>query len=206
MKKPAHIIEIFLQPGEVYFGERDTRIRTLLGSCVAITMWHPKLLIGGMCHYLLPSRSGLQIPQLDGRYGDEAILALFREAIRYDSDPGHYHIKLFGGGDMFPGRMKDGKNFIGTKNIEKARALLKQYGFSHCAEHMGGTGHRNIFFDIWSGHVWVRHQPSLPNGNIEPGGKQDFFPDSLTNNNPVQSTLSVLAGIQPASSWLGWKT
>ena len=50
------ILEIFLQPGEFYFGEGKTRIRTLLGSCVAITLWHPRLHIGGMSHYMLPSR------------------------------------------------------------------------------------------------------------------------------------------------------
>ncbi|MDH4285030.1 MAG: hypothetical protein OEV35_06905, partial [Gallionellaceae bacterium] len=40
-----------------------------------------------------------------------------------------------------------------------------------CAEHMGGTGHRNIFFDIWSGHVWVRHQPFPADGKPD-GGSQ----------------------------------
>ena len=48
MKKPADAIEIFLHPGEFYFGDRHTRIRTLLGSCVSIILWHPRLLIGGM--------------------------------------------------------------------------------------------------------------------------------------------------------------
>src|SRR5439155_18563598 len=50
MRKPTAYLEIFLQPGEWYFGDADTRIRTLLGSCVAITMWHPRRCLGGMCH------------------------------------------------------------------------------------------------------------------------------------------------------------
>ena len=49
-------IDVFLQPGDFYFGEAGTRIRTLLGSCVAITLWHPILHIGGMCHIMLPER------------------------------------------------------------------------------------------------------------------------------------------------------
>ena len=36
MHAPDDILEIFLGPGEFYFGEGKTRIRTLLGSCVAI--------------------------------------------------------------------------------------------------------------------------------------------------------------------------
>jgi chemotaxis protein CheD len=39
---------------------------------------------------------------------------------------------------------------------------MKRHGFTSCAEHLGGVGHRNIFFDIWNGHVWVRHQPPVP--------------------------------------------
>lgn len=49
-------LDIFLQPGEWYFGEGNTRVRTTLGSCVAIVLWHPVRRIGGMCHYMLPSR------------------------------------------------------------------------------------------------------------------------------------------------------
>ena len=50
MKKPQSVIEIFLQPGELWFGDEQTRIRTILGSCVAVTLWHPGRRIGGMCH------------------------------------------------------------------------------------------------------------------------------------------------------------
>jgi chemotaxis receptor (MCP) glutamine deamidase CheD len=31
--------EVFLNPGEFHFGEGTTRISTLLGSCVSITLW-----------------------------------------------------------------------------------------------------------------------------------------------------------------------
>lgn len=46
---------VTLQPGEFHFGGANTRIQTLLGSCVAITLWHPIRRIGGMCHYMLPA-------------------------------------------------------------------------------------------------------------------------------------------------------
>ncbi len=49
-------IDVFLQPGDVYFGDRHTRLRTILGSCVSITLWHPQRLLGGMCHFILPAR------------------------------------------------------------------------------------------------------------------------------------------------------
>lgn len=161
MHKPAHVIEIFLQPGEVYFGERDTRIRTLLGSCVAVTVWHPGLLLGGMCHYMLPKHPAGKRGAPDGRYADEAMELMMREIRNAGTRPSEYQVKLFGGGHMFSACQAVSEDHVGAKNIEMARALMKQHGFSSCAEHLGGAGHRKIFFDIWSGHVWVRHQPPV---------------------------------------------
>jgi len=45
-EKPPFVIDIFLQPGELYFGDRHTRIRTVLGSCVSVVFWHPEKLLG----------------------------------------------------------------------------------------------------------------------------------------------------------------
>lgn len=45
MRRATDVIDIFLQPGEHYVGDADCTIRTLLGSCVSITLWHPAKLI-----------------------------------------------------------------------------------------------------------------------------------------------------------------
>jgi len=156
--KPDFFIDIFLQPGDFYFGDRETRIRTLLGSCIAITLWHPRLKIGGMCHYLLPMRHGNhKEDELDGRYGNEAMRLFMREVRKTKSWPGDYHAKVFGGGDQFPGMEKASKITVPENNVQAGRNLLKQYGFNLKAEHLGGTGHRNVIFDVWSGDVWLQH-------------------------------------------------
>src|SRR5690606_5865574 len=49
--------EVNLLPGALWFGTGDVRLHTLLGSCVAITLWHPRYRYGGMCHFMLPGRS-----------------------------------------------------------------------------------------------------------------------------------------------------
>ena len=169
MKKPPHVIEIFLQPGDFYFGDRNTRIRTLLGSCIAIAMWHPKRLIGGMCHYMLATRNNKKVQSLDGRYGEEAILMFFREAARNETDPSDYVVKVFGGGKMFtqsqahlPCLDRPCSEVINTcrnvscRNAAKGLSLLKNYGFPIQSHDLGGGFSRNVIFDIWSGHVWVR--------------------------------------------------
>lgn len=173
---PLQPLEIFLQPGDHYFGDRDTRIRTVLGSCVSITFWHPQLVIGGMCHYMLPSRDGERRgcagPHPDGRYADEAVALLMKEIDAVGASHKEYQVKLFGGGNMFPDTRKHMDGHVGQRNVETARLLVRKHGFSCVAEHLGGIGHRNVIFDVWNGDVWVRHSDIARADPGEAGGRR----------------------------------
>lgn len=154
---PDFCIDIFLQPGEFYFGDRDTRIRTLLGSCVAITLWHPRLKIGGMCHYMLPKSTRNSRHQVyDGKYAEDAVQMFLDEIRKANTHPHDYEVKMFGGGNQFPNGQQ-GIFTVSEKNIVLGRNLLQRHGFRLKTEHMGGVGHRSVIFDLWSGDVWVRH-------------------------------------------------
>lgn len=174
MHPPDHVIEIFLQPGDFYFGDVNTRIRTILGSCVSITMWHPSRLIGGMCHFQLPSRPKKSGAALDGHYADEAMQMFLKEIRAAKTHPVEYCVKVFGGGNMFPqlkkkALLKPGadttdKKFnmdVSGKNVLVARSLIAANGFRIDAEDLGGNGHRHLIFDIWSGHAWLRKPTAI---------------------------------------------
>jgi len=164
VQAPDDILEIFLQPGEFFFGEEKTRIRTLLGSCVAVTLWHPKLRVGGMSHYMLPQRpSRERAPTLDGRYADEVMQLFHRELQRTRTRPSEYEVKLFGGGRMFAYANKAKRHVdISDRNIDAGRQLVVQYGFRLAGEDLGGDGHRNVILDLWSGDVWLKRAEKLP--------------------------------------------
>ncbi|MDO9139388.1 MAG: chemotaxis protein CheD [Methylobacter sp.] len=168
MIRPLHPIEIFLQPGDYYFAGRDTRIRTVLGSCVSMTFWHPQLLVGGMCHYMLPGRRSERRagdwPVPNGRFADEAVALLLSRMDRVGTPHQEYQVKLFGGGDMFPetNQNRDEMPRIGVQNVQAARRLAKKYSFTCVAEHLGGIGHRTVIFDVWNGEVWVKHSEVMP--------------------------------------------
>ncbi len=174
LNTPTGVIEIFLQPGEWYFGDRQVRIRTLLGSCVAMVFWHPKLLMGGMCHFMLPTAGPRKTTgahkadqPLSARYADEAMLLLLRDMEQTGVPHTEYQAKLFGGGDMFAALAQQTGVQIGQRNIEAARRLVRDYGFNCTAEHLGGDGHRNVIFDIWSGHVWIRQNNRIATSSLE---------------------------------------
>jgi chemotaxis protein CheD len=150
-------IDIFLQPGEFYFTEAPCCIRTLLGSCVAITVWHPKLKIGGMCHYMLPKRKKPG-NRLNGKYAEEAMQMFEQQARDYKTRLQEYQIKLFGGSNMFiHSTDKPQQINVARDNVAYAHELLAQYGLEFSAMDLGHQGHRNIVFDISTGDVWVKH-------------------------------------------------
>lgn len=151
--------EVVLNPGELHFGEAPTRIRTLLGSCVAITLWHPHRKLGGMCHFMLPSRLWRRVPPgeaLDGRYADEAIDLLLAQIRDRGAQPAQFQAKLFGGGNMFPGMTRPDADHIGLRNAQTARALIGRLGASLVGEDLAGVGHRSLVFELASGNVWLR--------------------------------------------------
>lgn len=155
-------IESFLQPGEVGAGDARHVFKTLLGSCVSITLWHPVRRVGAMSHFLLPGRSQASA-RLDGRYADEAIALMWRHLLRLGVDPTECQAKLFGGARMFTAESQADVVAVGRRNGDVARELLRERGFKVVAEDLFGIGHRKLVFDIRSGDVWSRQiQPGDP--------------------------------------------
>jgi chemotaxis protein CheD len=164
----ARALDVVLEPGQFHFSTTELRIGTLLGSCVAITMWHPVSRIGGMCHYLLPSRGTNGVRQdeeaLDGRYGDEAVEMFMREIERAGTFPEDYQAKLFGGGDQFPEHRAVGAIAVHSRDVDAGLQLLAEYGLPVTAKSVGGSGPRQVVLDLGNGHVWVRHRRILGTG------------------------------------------
>ena len=165
MSAPEPGIDIFLQPGDYWFGGADTRIRTLLGSCVAITLWNPKKKLGAMCLIMLPQRATAKMQDgLDGRYADEAVALMLKDIKRAGCRPHDFEAKLFGGGSMLSTPAREG--ILPDRNIDAAKKLIRHAGWSLTAEHTGGRGSRQVRFDIATGDVWMRFTP-MPGVKID---------------------------------------
>jgi chemotaxis protein CheD len=167
--------EIVLKPGEFAVGAAGTRMRTLLGSCVSIVLWHAHLRVGAMCHFLLSERgrgSGRSPHlQLDARYGDEALSLMIAGLARYGVAPADCEAKIFGGGNMFPGQSSPGAlPNVGRRNGEAARELLRALGIAVASENLFGVGHRQIVFEVATGDVWVR-QVAVQTGPMPLGNR-----------------------------------
>lgn len=151
--------KVFLHPGEFCFLNNAAHVHTILGSCISITLWHPELRIGGMCHFTLPEHPlrKNQAAKLDGRYADD-VMKMFKQATtEHGTKIMEYEAKIFGGGNMMKSEGQNIEDSIGTKNAAAAMQLLMAENITIQVAHVGEFGHRRIVFDINSGDVWVRH-------------------------------------------------
>jgi chemotaxis protein CheD len=151
--KPGEIV--MLMPGEMHFGNAAASLRTLLGSCVAVTLWHPGRRLGGMCHFLLPSRQRKVNQAPDGRYGDEALEAMVQSLRAARTEPGEYEAHLYGGADTMPegGQLKFN---VGERNIEQGWSLIDQYGFRLQGVDVGENVPRTVTLTMATGEVAMK--------------------------------------------------
>ena len=102
--------------------------------------------------------SGDHSATFNGRYADEAMLLLVREALRSGRPLREFHAKLIGGASVLSSveRELHVTDVPGRKHYVMARLLAAQLGLSVQAEDFGGGGARLVLFDVACGDVWVR--------------------------------------------------
>lgn len=161
------LIDVFLMPGDYFVGDEQYRVRTLLGSCVSITLWHPAKRIGAMSHFLLPGDGGRRkTGDKPGMYGRDAMNLLLEGLARHGAPLAQCQGKIFGGAAMFPRNEK--VRDIGMQNGDFARSLMQQHGIHVVSESLFGEGHRQLIFNIRSGEVLSRQVPPEPALPVRP--------------------------------------
>lgn len=158
MTRKAELCSI--HPGDWYFGGDYARIHTLLGSCIALTAWHPSLKVGGLCHYLLPaspyataSADSRDHSADDCRYAENALAAMRSAMLRFAALK-EFHIGVFGGGDMFS---YSSATSIGFDNIAYVHQWLHKQQLQPYRVDVGGTISRSLTMIIATGDIHVKH-------------------------------------------------
>jgi chemotaxis protein CheD len=159
------LAEVYLQPGEVYLARSPTVLKTLLGSCVGVTFWSPRLGLGALCHGVLP-RCPAGVRNLDGnRYVDFAICHLIRLLEGFGAVSGEVQVKVFGGADTLPVIAdRSWRATVGQQNCQSALEVLRRQSYAVLTSDTGGVAGRTINFDTSTGIVLVRHLSPLNRG------------------------------------------
>jgi len=154
--------EIYLQPGELQLARSPSILKTVLGSCVGVTFWSPRLGIGALCHGVLP-RCPAGVAEVEGyRYVDFAICHLIRLLEGFGAVPGEIQVKVFGGADVLPvDNTRSLRETIGQQNWQTALEVLRRQNYSVFTSDIGGLSGRTIQFHTGTGVVLVRRLSPL---------------------------------------------
>ncbi len=149
---------VFLRPGDWLFARSPHRVHTLLGSCISLVLWAPRLRLGGMCHFLLPTRPSRQSGgRLDGRFGEEAC-AWMETRLRAAGVPwAEVQVSVAGGA----GRDDDG---IGADNIAWTQAWAQARALRFMQQDVGGRVVRRLVFNLNDGSLAIAHGGRLHEG------------------------------------------
>ena len=149
-------ISAHINPGG-WLISKDKPIATLLGSCVAVCLYDPKLKLGGMNHFLLPSMSKSNHAETDVVLnGDYAMEVLVNGMLNQGARKERLVAKAFGGGNIISSiRMT-----IGSRNAEFAQEWLEREGIPLIAADLGGAWSRKVICVPETGDAFCRRIPT----------------------------------------------
>ncbi len=164
----AHLPIYYLKAGELFIMDKPAMISTLLGSCIAVTLFNPRLHVAGICHALLP-RCKKKVYRntiddlLDGecqkctdafKYADCAVSMMIESFWRFGVKPEETEARLFGGAKMMSGGQTLDKSLaVGDQNVNVARKVLANCRLKLKSTETGGTAGRKILFNTNTGEI-----------------------------------------------------
>ncbi len=134
-----------LHPGDVAGGESGYRLETLLGSCVAIVLSDPRRTFGAMCHIVHAKAPATTVAR-SGAYAAIALETLYALLLGRGLDPLRCDAWVFGGGNMFPGLIRQGH--VGDDNVRWVLDALGADGIAVRACDVGGNVYRRVAWTV----------------------------------------------------------
>ncbi len=149
---PLHVI---VGVGEIACAhEPEVLVTQALGSCIGLTLWDPRLCIGGMAHVMLPASPAGDFTGRRHRFADLAVPELVEEMLRLGAGRHRMIAKIAGGAAMFKG--DSGMDTIGKRNATAVIEQLEKCGLTVRAADTGGSHARTIELHMNSGVLLVR--------------------------------------------------
>jgi chemotaxis protein CheD len=146
-------VAIYLNPAEIVLAEDPATVTTILGSCVAVTLFSPRTTLGAICHTVLPYGSDTE----PGRFANQAIPYMLQSFRKKNILPEELVAKVFGGADMFPQMRGIGDTgTIGAQNIQAALATLEHMGINPAVVEVSGQQGRKLVFFSETGDVYIK--------------------------------------------------
>lgn len=136
--------------GQAVLASDPAWLTTILGSCIAVTLYSPRLRLGMLSHVVLPQSTGPTT--YPAKFADTAVTHMVTTLQGQGAGPSSLIAKIAGGACMFG----DGKFMqIGDSNIQAAIQALSAAGIPIVGKEVGGNLGRRVCFDLSSGTLTV---------------------------------------------------
>lgn len=155
----VEVYEYFLKPGFIMANADDTIVRTVLGNCVAVSIYDRANRFGGMNHFLFPAVSGATRPS--AQYGDVAVPTLFKLLLELGAEREAVEAQIFGGAT----RHDHADGSLGSRNVEAARNALRRLSVPVVSEDVGGERGRKVIFHTGTSETIVYKVEKIRDGD-----------------------------------------
>jgi two-component system, chemotaxis family, protein-glutamate methylesterase/glutaminase len=161
---------VYVNSGDLHFSNKG-KIVCIVGSCVSVVIYDERLKVGGVNHYLLPTKNlinktiakagDVQNSTLsDLNYGDLSIQTLLKKFKEFGSRPEDLRAWIFGGseglsiGSRGPTMLAEKKISPGHHNIRLAKEILSKFKIKICGENIGESLGRRIELNLDEGKIY----------------------------------------------------
>ena len=148
---------IHVDIGQITVADSSALLRSVLGSCVGVVLYHRRKRVGALAHVVLPDSAGRG--GHPGKFADTAIPEVLRLMEEQGANPEGVVARVVGGASMFGG---EGPVQIGRSNIEAVEEALQQANISIKARHVGKAKGRRVTLDCDTGELIVEVVGALP--------------------------------------------
>jgi chemotaxis protein CheD len=149
----SEVLEVtYLAPGRIMATAERRVVRTILGSCVSVSLHDARLRVGGLSHFLLPGTDAAAGGSC--RYGEPALDALLDEMKRLGTTPARLRAGVFGGARVLNDAFQ--AMHLGERNVEFAFTWLRRNNITIAVRDVLGVQARRLEFRVPDGSVDIR--------------------------------------------------
>jgi len=142
--------ETTVSMGQIAVAEAPDGLKSILGSCIGLAIYHPRKRVGVLGHIVLPKSSGKAA--LPGKFADLAVPNMLKKLREKGVSTAGLIAKMAGGANMFG---KGGPLQIGDANVEAVLRELAAARIRPAGKDVGGTSGRRVVFDCSTGKMTI---------------------------------------------------
>ena len=136
--------------GQIAAAAPPQKMKAVVGSCIALSLYHPRLKQGVMAHIVLPDAVGRE--DMSGKFANTAVPRMLELLKELNTPALGVTAKLAGGANMFG---SSGPLQIGIANVEAVAQALRTAGVRIAAQDVGGNRGRRVTFECEGGTMIV---------------------------------------------------